>query len=241
LVSERFEKIKHATIVEEIIGQIKKMMENSRLKPGDKLPPERDLAEMFGVGRSSIREALQALQAMEIVDRKQGTGSYLTDNATQSLNWFNTRLIVEKFTIRELAQARKLLEVQIAIHAAESATRENIAAIELAHTRFVKFAGSNLSGETICLDYDFHKKVAEGTRNRFVLEMLDMLRDILISANLSVLTKEKVIRAVSYHERILNAIKTHNPEAAKEAMADHLSDFEEYMIHHYEGRQEMKP
>jgi GntR family transcriptional repressor for pyruvate dehydrogenase complex len=240
LIAERFERIKHATIVEEIVGQIKKMMENSHLKPGDKLPPERDLAEMFGVGRSSIREALQALQAMGIVGRKQGTGSYLTDGATQALNWFNTRLIVEKFTIKELAQARKLIEVQIAAHAAEIATRKNIAAMELAHARFVKFSASNLSEKTIFLDYAFHKTVAEGTQNRFVLEMLDMLRDILISANFSVLTQEKVLRAISYHERILGAIKAHNPEAAKQAMTEHLSNFEEYMIQHYEKTKEGK-
>ena len=238
MVIEGVEKIKRSTLSEDVISRIKYMIENNDIKPGEKFPAERELASMFGVGRSSVREALRVLQTIGALDRRQGIGTYLNIEAKQSLK--RADFTVEKYTFMEMAEARKIIEVQSVEVAALRADAADIRAMETACRKHTQMARSDLLSEITVLDYNFHRAVAQGTHNSLLLGMFDILKGILISSNYAVLTKERVAEAVSYHRQIVLAIKAHNRQRAKKIMEEHLSHVEKNIIKSYESDEEEK-
>jgi GntR family transcriptional repressor for pyruvate dehydrogenase complex len=203
---------------------------------GEKLPTERELAEMFGVGRSSVREALQALQMVGALERRQGKGTFLGDAAMQSLQRMDTS--AEKYSFMELAEARRIIEIQAAVLSAKNATGEDIRAMKASYSRHMKISESRPRPEITVLDYDFHRAVVQGTHNSFLLKMFDMLRENLISSNYAVLTRDKIIGAVSFHKQILEAIMAHDQSKARKKMKEHLSQVEKLIIKSYEDIEE---
>jgi GntR family transcriptional repressor for pyruvate dehydrogenase complex len=204
------------------------MIKNKHILSGEKLPAERELADMFGVGRSSVREALRVLQAIGVLERRQGTGTYITDGAVQSLrraeNWNR------KYSFLELAEARRMIEAQTVELSAKNADKKDIQIIKAAFEKHAKMLRLALSAEASILDYDFHRAVAQSTHNCFLLEMFDILRENLVSSNYVFLTKDKLINAIAYHKQILDAIKNHDPQTAKKAMIEHLLQVEKDII-----------
>ena len=92
--SKRIEKVTRTSVVKEIVASVLKMVKKGSLKVGDALPTESELSEMFGVGRSSVREALSALQAMDIIEKRQGLGAFLTSSVTSAEEVFNLSSIL---------------------------------------------------------------------------------------------------------------------------------------------------
>jgi GntR family transcriptional repressor for pyruvate dehydrogenase complex len=209
------------------------MIESHDFAAGEKLPTERELAEMFGVGRSSVREALQALQIVGALERRQGKGTFLGDAAIQSLQRMDTS--AEKYSFMELAEARRIIEIQAAILSAKNANNGDLKAMEASYLRHAKTSGSRPRPEITVLDYDFHRAVVRGSHNSFLLKMFDILRDNLISSNYAVLTKDKITGAVSCHKQILEAIMLHDQNKAKKKMKEHLSQVEKLIIKSYEN------
>ena len=229
---EGIEKIKRSTLTERVISRIREMIENHNFAAGEKLPTERELAEMFGVGRSSVREALQALQMVGALERRQGKGTFLGDAAVQSLQKMDVS--AEKYSFMELAEARGIIEIQAAVLSAKNATSEDIKAMKASYLRHVKISGSQPRPEITVLDYDFHRAVVQGTHNSFLLKMFDILRDNLISSNYAVLTRDKIIGAISFHKQILEAIMAHDQNNARKKMKEHLSQVEKPIIQSYD-------
>jgi GntR family transcriptional repressor for pyruvate dehydrogenase complex len=232
LQTEGIEKIKRSTLTEGVINRVKSMIESHDLTAGEKLPTERELAEMFGVGRSSVREALQALQMVGALERRQGKGTFLGEAAVQSLQRMDVS--AEKYSFLELAEARRIIEIQAAVLAARNANNEDIKAMKASYSRHAKTSGSRPRPEITVLDYDFHRAVVRGTHNSFLLKMFDILRDNLISSNYAVLTKDKITGAVGYHKKILDAITARDQNRARTKMKEHLSQVEELIIKSYE-------
>jgi GntR family transcriptional repressor for pyruvate dehydrogenase complex len=229
---EGIEKIKRSTLTEVVINRIKNMIESHDFAAGEKLPTERELAEMFGVGRSSVREALQALRTVGALERRQGKGTFLGDAAVQSLQKMDVS--AEKYSFMELTEARRIIEVQAAALSAKNATTEDIKAMKASYSKHEKTSGSRPRPEITVLDYDFHRAIVQGTHNSFLLKMFDILRDNLVSSNYAVLTKDKITGAVGYHKQILEAIMAHDQNKARKKMEEHLSQVEKLTIKSYE-------
>jgi GntR family transcriptional repressor for pyruvate dehydrogenase complex len=228
---EGIEKIKRSTLTEGVINRIRDMIENHNFAAGEKLPTERELAEMFGVGRSSVREALQALQMVGALERRQGKGTFLGDSAVQSLQKMDVS--TEKYSFMELAEARRIIEVQAAALSAKNANDKDIKMMKASYSKHAK--NSRPRPEITVLDYDFHRAVVRGAHNSFLLKMFDILRDNLISSNYAVLSKDKVTGAAGYHKQIFAAIASHNQKKAMEKMEEHLSQVEKLIIESYEN------
>ena len=235
---EGIEKIKRSTLSDDVINRLRYMIENNYIKSGEKLPAERELAAMFGVGRSSVREALRVLQTIGALDRKQGIGTYLNDRAQLSLQRVNQ--VVEKYTFMEMTEARNVIEAQTAELAAIKASSSEIRAMEAAFRKHTKLARSHLESEITILDFNFHRAVVQGTQNTLLLRMFDVLRDILISSNYAVLSEDTVTNAILYHEQILEAIKVHKPERAKTIMKEHIFHVKNNIIQIFESDEEEK-
>ena len=126
-----FKPIKKAKVYEEIVAKVKEMIEKGRFKSGDQLPVERELAEVFRVSRSSVREALRSLESQGFIESRQGDGTYIASQPIESLvRPLASVIFTEKDDQMELFEMRRMIEPDLAYLAAERATEEEIGMLE---------------------------------------------------------------------------------------------------------------
>lgn len=222
--SKRIEKVTRTSVVKEIVASVLKMVKKGSLKVGDALPTESELSEMFGVGRSSVREALSALQAMDIIEKRQGLGAFLTSSVTSAEEVFNLSSISERFSIIELIEARKIMEEQIVLLATKKATKEDVAKMEAKCLQHKEAINRGEMEEALGYDCEFHKSIAEGTHNSFLVDMLGMLSEVTIATNRTVYNQEKAENAIIHHQKIITSIANKDTKNAVKAMSEHLDD-----------------
>lgn len=225
--------IKTRKIYEEVVEQIRQLIQEGELQSGDKLLSERELSERLKVSRASVREALSALELMGLVEIKPGQGTFIRQaNVDSIIGPMALILSMEKDIIFELLEARKILEVEAAGLAAERASKEDLKAIEQALNQMRSDLDQHHLGETA--DHNFHYAIAHATRNS-VLQLLmntisDTMKKTLRSSREQLYvtpgTPEKLYQE---HEQIYNAILQRNPPLARKHMLDHLVGVEEYM------------
>jgi GntR family transcriptional repressor for pyruvate dehydrogenase complex len=229
-----FKPIKTRRIYEEIVDQLKFLIIKGNLKPGDKLPSERELSERLGVSRSSVREALSALEAMSILDIRSGEGTFVrqtSQSATiEPLAWV---LTVENNPVIQLMEVRRVLEVEAAGLAARRATGYQLEKIVEALNAMKEAAEK----QELAVEYDlkFHFTIAEATHNTILLRIMNTVADIMhqtFRANRQQLygspgMAERIIRE---HSLILEAIQERNPAEASKRMLEHLNNVEAGLI-----------
>jgi GntR family transcriptional repressor for pyruvate dehydrogenase complex len=228
-VKSDFEIIRRNKVYEEVAKQIERLI-LKKLKPGDKLPSERELAEMLQVSRSSIRDAIRGLELMGLVEPRQGAGTIVREpSAEKSLNPFEDALKRRQELVSELLDFRKMLEPPLAARAATHASPDEIAEME----EILQRQEATLSrGEaSIAEDAEFHYSVALASGNSVVLKVIDILMDLLRETRERSLQLEgRPQKSLAGHRRILAAIKRHDAEAAKDAMRRHIEDVEEIVL-----------
>ena len=222
-----FKQIKVRHISEEVFDQIKLAILEGRLKPGDKLPTERELISTLGVSRLPIREALKLLANMGFIETKQGGGSYvrslLADRMKDPLG-----LIMKdhKDKIFELLEVRKEIESWSAFYAAKQATIEEIASLRslVEETRTYCDQGKRPPGR---LDADFHLAIAQYSHNTIQAHLTYTIYDVfseyfnyLIE---NICFNEDYQEAIyQQHFEIYNAINRKDPDSAKDVVLKHL-------------------
>ncbi len=229
-VKTEFEAVRKTRVCEEVAGQIERLIADGRLKPGDRLPPERELVEMFDVSRSSVREAIRTLQLMGLVEPRQGDGTVVCDLSPASLASPLASMLVRKRTLlAELLEVRKIIEPPLAARAATRASPEEVAHLERILERQKE---KMLRGEmTIDEDSEFHDALAAAARNSVVLKVLDVLMDLLReSRQRSLQVEGRLQKSFAGHRRIVNAIKRRDAAAAQAAMSRHLEEIEEIVL-----------
>jgi GntR family transcriptional repressor for pyruvate dehydrogenase complex len=212
-----------------VIAEIQRTFVELGLRVGDRLPPERELARQLSVGRSSLREAMQSLQTMGLVEVRHGVGTFFASEPGKwllsPLRFFDTpppRLF------GELIEARLLVEVRLAALAAERATLEDIArlreaAAKRAHAR---------RGEYVERGLDFHLTIAESAHHRVLASMLKAVShlyfDVLDSLDTASQNRVAAFRARQQggHDEVLRMIETRDPQGAADAMRAHLRDLQ---------------
>src|SRR5439155_8032834 len=218
--------IKSTRIYEEIVRQVKAMIAEGRLKGGDRLPPERDLAEKFVVSRTSVREALRALESLGLVEIRPGEGTFVRQVSIDSLVEPLALLMVsQREAIGELFEARRLLEPSLAALAAARATPEEVQEME----RILEEQGKEVAaGRTgLAWDVQFHAAIGAAAHNRAITRIAHAIMDLLTqSREESLNTPGRPTRSHEDHRRILGAISRHDAEAARTAMSDHIAAVE---------------
>jgi GntR family transcriptional regulator, transcriptional repressor for pyruvate dehydrogenase complex len=224
-----FEAVRRDKVYEGVAKQIERLI-LKRLKPGDKLPSERELAEMLAVSRSSIRDAIRSLELMGMVEPRQGAGTIVREVSSDSLvNPLSNARKRKAELVAELLDFRKMLEPPLAARAATRVSPEEIAEMEeiLARQEEKLLDGDS----TISEDSEFHYAVALASGNSVVLKVLDNLMDLLRdSRERSLQVEGRPQKSLAGHRRILAAIKRHDAEAAKVAMRRHIEDVEEIVL-----------
>lgn len=220
-MNQDFEKIKKTTISESIVNQIKKMIIVGKLTPGEKLPSERELTELFDVSRPSVREAMRSLYSIGIVDIRSGEGTYLNENTSILSDHFKLQYLLKKYSVLELVEARKILEVEIIKLAMIRGTKENFEYLQEMFIETLKQKDN--PREFIKADFNFHLAIAYAAQNPYLAEMLNTTRELLLEINIDVVRKPgQIERVIESHKDILEAIIHGNIEMAQISMNSHL-------------------
>lgn len=229
ILNPEFETVRRNKVYEDVARQIERLI-LKKLRPGDKLPSERELAESLGVSRSSIRDAIRSLELMGVVEPRQGAGTIVCEISANSLaNPIANALKRKEELVNELLDFRKMLEPPLAARAATHASAEEISEMEDILDRQDK--KQRKSESTIAEDSEFHYSIAMASGNSVVLKVLDILMDLLRETRERSLQIEgRPQKSLAGHRRILSAIKRRDAEAAKAAMRRHIEDIEEIVL-----------
>jgi GntR family transcriptional repressor for pyruvate dehydrogenase complex len=231
-VKSDFELIRRNKVYEEVAKQIERLI-LKKLKPGDKLPSERELAETLRVSRSSIRDAIRGLELMGLVEPRQGAGTIVRETSVEALvNPFANALKRRQEMVSELLDFRKMLEPPLAARAAAHASPDDVSEMEEILQRQAEKQGQ---GEpAVDEDTEFHYGIALASGNSVVLKVLDIVMDQLRETRERSLQVEgRPQKSLAGHRRILAAIKRHDAEAAKAAMRRHIEDVEEIVLNKF--------
>jgi len=216
------------SLSDEVVEQIIDLISRGVLKPGERLPSEKELCLRFGVGRTTIREALRSMAVMGILDGRVGEGTFVSGDSRKylekALQW---GLLIDRKGVNDLVETRLMLESQTAYAAAARATEENLQEIE----ETLEGMQESLDRPEEHLEHDlrFHLAIARATQNSILFKLLTMTRGYLqtwISESLSKPSSRKIrARAdssVREHEKIVQALRNRKPEEARRAMTEHI-------------------
>jgi len=219
-----FEPIRQARAFERIATQLREAIYAGKFTPGDKLPTERELAESFKASRAAVRSAVLNLEQSGLLQIRKGSGGGFfvreldfepfRDSLQDVLN-------LGKSSISDLAEARGILEPEAAGLAATRASPRHIERMESSIRDFEARLSRGLPRRPS--DFNFHVCVAEGSQNPILCILMQALTDIIFQYTGSYdVAPEKNMEIVSQHEKILNAIKGKDPDAARQAAYEHV-------------------
>ena len=228
------EPIRPKKISEEIVSQVKQLISKGELKPGDRIPSERDLATMLGVSRPSVREAIMVLEAMGFVESRQGGGTYVKALTEASIMNPLAKLVEKRDPelLRSLAEVRMGLESWSAYLAAQRATDSDIAEMRRLYKVMEKQVAKG--GWSPDVDAEFHYAITAASHNSLQMHVLDSIHS-LFHATIQVALMEfyqqegHVQLLLAHHHDIMEAIAAHDPELARSKMVEHLAMVEEKM------------
>ncbi len=222
-----FQPIKPKKVSTQIAEQIRSSILSGEFAPGDKLPPERELAEMFGVSRPSVREALNVLASSGLVMSYQGGGTVVMSLVeTSNTNSLSELIRIQQDRALDVIEVRKCMESWTAWYAAERALPEDIRRME----EIISGMERNLEGllPSEDLDANFHIVIARATHNIVWLHLMQSLFDAMKEFQQSVwravyITREDHHQLYRHHRSIFEAIRLRDSEGAREAMMSHLT------------------
>lgn len=213
-----------ATTSEEVVTRLREMIQRGELRPGDRLPPERDLAKLLGVSRPTLRAGIRSLAAVGVLQSRQGAGTFVVDaEGPPSLDSSPLRMMaaLRGFTTVEMFEARRALEMAIAGLAAERATGDQMAS--LAEEIAGMFASLDDPEQYLIHDMHFHQTVAAASGNRILTALMNMVAAILFDVRRKTVDRAHDLKeSAEMHRQIYRAIRARNPEGARVAMREHL-------------------
>jgi len=229
---DTFKKLEPKRIFEQVVHQIRELIVNGKLNPGDRLPPEQELEKKLNVSRSSIREALRVLEVEGFVEVRRGSGTYIASSTGKQrtkgeiATWLEQR---EELLVQVL-EVREYLEGLAAALCAENATDEELAGIRTLLANMGKIVPENVAGREIDinrmveLDSKFHLAISQASGNDVSNEIISQIIPAFQEGNKAVIyVSDQVDATLRDHQAILAGIEARNPKAAEEAMRTHIA------------------
>lgn len=231
-----YSKIRQPKLSDVIERQLEALILEGTLNPGEKLPPERELAKQFDVSRPSVREAIQRLEVKGLLRRRQGGGTFVQTNLWQSLNDPLVELIVEHPESQfDLLETRHALEGIAAYYAALRGTDADFVRINDCHQRIIQAQATGDVDQEADAVMEYQIAVTEASHNLVLLHLLRCMEPMLeknVKHNFEILySRGDVLAQVSQHRaNIFAAIMAREPEKAREASHRHLAFIEETLL-----------
>ena len=209
-------------MTEQVVDQVRLMIQHGKLRPGDRIPPERELAKQLGVSRASLRAGLRFLAAIGVLNSRHGSGTYIADGPP-ALDGapLNMLAALHGFTTAKMFEARRMVEVAVAGLAAEHATDEHlrIMAEEVTET----YAALDNPQEYLIHDFGFHRAVGAASGNPILSSIMEMISEVLYQRRCKTVGRSRDLKeSVEMHRKIYRAIRARDAEAARAAMSEHL-------------------
>lgn len=227
---DELEPVRRTKIYAEVASQIHRLLADGRVKPGDRLPPERELAEMFGVSRTSVRDAIRILEMHGLVEPRQGEGTVVKRNPVEGVvSPLAGALSLSEDLTADLFDMRKILEPPLAQVAALRATNEDIEALE----EILDKQAARVRAAEIAIDEDtaFHYRLATVSKNRVIPRVMDVIMDLLRDSRArSLQGARRAEKSLEGHRRIMEAIKQRDGEAAAVRMREHIEEIESILF-----------
>ena len=228
---DSFQPVKSGKISELVARQIKSSILSGTMKPGDRLPSERELVERFQVSRISVREALKNLETSGLLTIRHGHGVFVAEiNSRPMVESLSSILRMKKASINDLTEARLILEPSIAKLAFEKITQEDLLKLEQNIQEASGMVKSNSSASS--QNIEFHSLIAESTHNPVITLTMKTLFDVLKEMTLEIVDDspkniKNSSKAVSYHKKILEAFREKDVQKGCGLMLKHVLQIQE--------------
>jgi GntR family transcriptional repressor for pyruvate dehydrogenase complex len=229
-----FISVKSDKVSQHIIDQIRNAIFDGRLKPGDKLPSERELIENFKVSKATLREALRSLEVLGFLEIRKGVlgGAFVTEvDMTKARDSFNNFLLFKNLSLKDLSEVRLLLEPYIAEKATLAITREDLHRLEKLIKDSEQAIKGDIAFESRKDEIEFHRIIASVTGNPILMFILDFVENLLIDTKAILKPgrefSTKVLRA---HKRIYNALLERNIKKVHQEMVRHIREVEKDLL-----------
>ncbi len=216
--------VKPKRVADLVLEQIRDLIYKGELKPGDQIMPERELAELLGVSRPTIREAIQRLVSMGLLEQRQGQGTFVKSPVAES-NPLASIMNGQEATLEELLEVRMGLECNAAVLAAQRATDEDISELKKYHDAMIQDHRKGGPGNDA--DVSFHMAIAFASKNTIQINVMRNLYALLfhgIKENLNYLytEPESIEEIFRTHQKIYESIRDHDSERAYSSMREHI-------------------
>jgi len=225
-IIEKLKEVRLRAPSEVIIQQLRELISDGTLKPGDRLPSERELAERFRVGRGYVREALQRLEFYGILKTYPNTGTLVASLGAKALEGLISNILeLDRGDLQSLLETRALLEIHSVWLAGHRATDDEIATLAELHERFrLQVQAGRVGMEE---DIAFHFKIAEYSRNSVLRSLISLISPeiIEVAQRYQTCRDGRVNRTVEQHAAVLQHLRQRDPDQAAAAMAAHMQQF----------------
>jgi GntR family transcriptional repressor for pyruvate dehydrogenase complex len=217
-------------VTDEAIEKLREMIVSGRLKPGDRLPREADLATSLGLSRSSLREAVRALSLVRILDVRQGDGTYVSSLAADSL--LDALSFIVEFhhdaSVLELLEVRRILEPAASARAAVRIDDATLASLEEILDRSTPDSAVE---ELVRNDVEFHRAIAVASGNTVLASLIESLSGPTQRARVwrGITQEGALARTLAEHRSIFGAIRAHDPELARTWATVHIAGVEDWI------------
>lgn len=206
-----------------LVALFKRLIAEGVLVPGDRLPSERELAEMVGVSRSSLRQALKVLEMMGVISQRVGSGTRLNPAAASILaEPLQFLILLDGITFDELMEARLIVEPELAARAAERSSPAERKAMERAIARMEESALD--ADRFVASDLEFHQAIYAASGNRVCATLFTVVHQSLEALMRYTSARVAPSHTIRFHRRILAAIRREDAAAARLRMREHLED-----------------
>lgn len=221
---ELYTKVKKRRIYQDVAERIRDLVDDGILKPGDQLPPERELSERFGVSRTSVREAIRTMELLGEVETRIGVngGTFIREvSIGHAMDVFQSLFRRTNQLVSDIVEVRLILETRSAYFAATRRTPQHLTAIYEAIAEMDRSIRSGSIGTRG--DHEFHLAVAQASENDFLYGLSQLIEDLAEDTRRQTLSEPGVPEeALEDHQRIAEAISDQDASKAEEAMRTHL-------------------
>lgn len=223
-----FEYLKKKDIKEEVFQQLLKKIEQGEWKPGDKIPSENQLTKMMGVSRITVREAIQKLVAINLLETHQGKGNFVKEVTSNSyLKSMTPMLLMSNDDLYSVLEYRKIMEVGIIDIFMKKVTQKDIDYLKKDLEKMKRFSEKNNMNKYRQYDLDFHMRLYEMTDNPFIIKLSNITRDVINSAMGETLTERGAEEGIDFHQKIIECLESRDGERLKKITQDLLDAVED--------------
>jgi len=223
--------IKRKKVANLVFDQLMEEIAKGRWVPGTKIPSENELTKIFGVSRITIREALQRLGTLGIIETHQGEGTFVRQlSAGDFLNSLIPMFVLDPVELNQVMEFRRIIEVETAGLVVERATDKELERLEEIFQRMKEYR--NNAQQFAAEDLSFHIVLAESSKNVLIIKINQIVKDVLVTSMTDIVHALGSSYGLYYHQKLLEALRRRDKQKAMEVMEEHINKTIEVLHQH---------